>query len=436
MAVAAKELCLLGFLVIFAAAQSNEAMKTTTLVIITESYPLGGVTESGFIGPEIDALAAEFGRVIILPRVERGRCFPLPANVEVDRCLVGRPSFFNKLSSLVWPETWNHLVADLPRIGFSIRRLMAALAYSAYVKDARRKLRRFVKRRRMDLDSTLFYSFWFVYPVEALAGINGARFVCRAHGFDVYDARNVFLSHSWRRSSLRVMLACYPVSECGADYIRRDSPEWGDKVSVRRLGSPGAAALNPDQEPGDEVRIVSIARVSEEKRVGLILESLKIWAAISPGWNIDWIHIGDGPMMDCLRRDAADAVPPNLYVDLRGALPNDEVRRLLSTVHFDFMMLLSSSEGLPVVICEAMSHGIPVVATDVGGVSEIVDSDVGLLIEADSSAADVAGKLERNHASMRQKRIPARRRWESGFDSVRLRKDFAGELKNFLRRGL
>ena len=58
--------------------------------------------------------------------------------------------------------------------------------------------------------------------------------------------------------------------------------------------------------------------------------------------------------------------------------------KTLYNEHFiDLFVNVSESEGLPVSIMEAMATGIPVIATDVGGTAEIVNSDNGFLIPKD-----------------------------------------------------
>ena len=58
----------------------------------------------------------------------------------------------------------------------------------------------------------------------------------------------------------------------------------------------------------------------------------------------------------------------------------------------DCFIQLSSTEGLPVSIMEALSFGIPVIATDVGGVSELISRN-GILLKNKMSADDVADAI-------------------------------------------
>ena len=56
----------------------------------------------------------------------------------------------------------------------------------------------------------------------------------------------------------------------------------------------------------------------------------------------------------------------------------------------DLFISLSASEGLPVSMMEAISFGIPILATGVGGVPEIVNTSTGRLVKADDSANSIA----------------------------------------------
>jgi glycosyltransferase involved in cell wall biosynthesis len=103
----------------------------------------------------------------------------------------------------------------------------------------------------------------------------------------------------------------------------------------------------------------------------------------------------------------------------------DDVQRLIAA--FDIFVLSTRTEGLPLVILEAMAHGKPVVATNVGGVSEVVDAGVtGLLHEPkddQQQAKDLLRLLD--DRSLRTTMGEAgRQRVVSNFNKER----FAGEL--------
>ena len=71
-------------------------------------------------------------------------------------------------------------------------------------------------------------------------------------------------------------------------------------------------------------------------------------------------------------RQQAGALPVNIRWQITGHLSNSEILRFYRENPVDLFVNVSASEGLPVSMMEAMSYGIPVAATDVGGVSELV----------------------------------------------------------------
>jgi glycosyltransferase involved in cell wall biosynthesis len=73
---------------------------------------------------------------------------------------------------------------------------------------------------------------------------------------------------------------------------------------------------------------------------------------------------------------------------------NKEILSYYKNNSVDLFLNLSSSEGLPVSIMEAISFGIPVIATDVGGTKDIVNSKNGALLNADPSVEEVAEKIK------------------------------------------
>jgi glycosyltransferase involved in cell wall biosynthesis len=96
---------------------------------------------------------------------------------------------------------------------------------------------------------------------------------------------------------------------------------------------------------------------------------------------------GDGPLADSLRLDAKRA---GLSEHVRWLGLVEEMSHFYSAL--DVCVLNSTREGLPLCLLEAMSFGIPVVATDVGGVGELLADEAGILVPPQAPAI-LAGAL-------------------------------------------
>lgn len=122
--------------------------------------------------------------------------------------------------------------------------------------------------------------------------------------------------------------------------------------------------------------VLSIARVAAPKRVDLFIDTAKRLP------NYEFIWVGN-------QRDITEfgILPSNCH--FVGNIPNAGV--LCSKA--DVLMLSSDFEGLPMVILEAMSFGKPVVASNVGGISEIVQNNInGFTVE--NNAQIFADKIQ------------------------------------------
>jgi len=126
----------------------------------------------------------------------------------------------------------------------------------------------------------------------------------------------------------------------------------------------------PDVEygsPNDPIRIGTVARLVESKGHAELLEC----ATRLP--NFEFHIVGDGPLAAELR-----ASPDNVVC--HGRVSQDELYRLWGT--FDMYFQPSRYEGLCITAIEAMAVGLPVVASDIDGLSEsIVDAETGFLVE-------------------------------------------------------
>lgn len=103
---------------------------------------------------------------------------------------------------------------------------------------------------------------------------------------------------------------------------------------------------------------------------------------------------------------------PNLECLILGILPNNQIGEEYIKFKPSLFINLSSSEGVPVSIMEAFSFGIPVIATDVGGTSEIVNNSVGSLVDADVDYKKIKNEIERLIQSREEYSLNAYNQWK------------------------
>lgn len=408
--------------------------RNNALVLVTTGYPTGLETESSFIRPEIGVLAKHFDKVIVAPRIDYGRSDePLPDGVSVDRQFAGMPTAKDKLRALISPELWRDLIADLPQIR-SLTSLRRSMAISTGKLLFRRKLKQLLRRHSLDPKQTTVYTFWFDFATEAAATIPGLHsVVSRAHRYDLYEEEE-FISRAARRRTLKKMRGVYVCSLSGEEYLKTKYPEYADRIHTSYLGTlehtplPKSAEPEPPTLHKPDVTLFCCARLEEVKRVPQQLQAVSAWARRHPELNVRWIHAGDGGERTKLE-ETARALPDNVTVSLLGGIGNEDVHSLLGSGEVDALLLTSSSEGLPVVLMEAMSHGVPVLATDVGGVREIVDETTGELLPSEFSQEEFSAALDHLLETKKEKSAAARRKWEKGFDAVRLREEFVKTIR-------
>ena len=142
------------------------------------------------------------------------------------------------------------------------------------------------------------------------------------------------------------------------------------------------------------------------------------------------IELGD--LFDELKQSAERSLH-NTEFHLMGNTANSEVMRRYSKMNVDVFVNVSENEGLPISIMEATSFGIPVIATDVGGTSEIVkNGENGFLIEKDFTDDDLVDKLrmicEMSDEEYMRLRHNSRKIYEESFECVRNVERFLSEI--------
>lgn len=125
------------------------------------------------------------------------------------------------------------------------------------------------------------------------------------------------------------------------------------------------AACPPNPDPGRPVTLMHISNFRPIKRLG---DVVRIFARVKEKINARLVLVGDGPEYG-RTRELVESLGLESAVRYVGVV--DEVAPLLKTA--DVLLLPSETESFGLVALEAMASGVPVVATDVGGLPEVVE---------------------------------------------------------------
>ncbi|MBA3704395.1 MAG: glycosyltransferase, partial [Bacteroidetes bacterium] len=92
--------------------------------------------------------------------------------------------------------------------------------------------------------------------------------------------------------------------------------------------------------------------------------------------------------------ELAKKLPTNIEWEIRGHISQDELIYFYKKQPINLFIHLSESEGLPLSIVEAISFGIPAMASAVGGVPEIISENSGILLPVELDPEQIAIKIE------------------------------------------
>lgn len=227
----------------------------------------------------------------------------------------------------------------------------------------------------------IFYSYWMDFHayigVKLKKNYPESKAISRCHRFDLYEYTNKNNYIPLRKFIIKNLDTVYCISNDGKQYLENKYGDIGKNIEVSPLGTRdnGIRHVDLNRKP---FKIVSCSWISPVKRVDKIIGALsKI-----KDMEVEWTHIGDGVLFNEIKNNSAEYLPGNVKFNFLGALANREVQRIYKENDYHIFINVSESEGIPVSIMEAISFGMPVIATDVGGVSEIVkDRFNGFLLQ-------------------------------------------------------
>jgi glycosyltransferase involved in cell wall biosynthesis len=263
----------------------------------------------------------------------------------------------------------------------------------------------------------------------AVAGVPVRIFT--VHGW-AFSASSGLVSTLYRWAD-RLVAPLTTLTICVAERERIAGLAAGTCRSERTIVIPNAVdveAVPPPRQDGNPPVIVSVGRLAAPKDGVTLVRAL----AALPGGRFTGLIVGDGPDRPAVEEEVRRLGLQDA-VELAGT--RDDVPELLARA--DVFVLSSRSEGAPMSILEAMAASLPVVATRVGGVGELVaDGETGMLVPPGDPAALSAalGLLIADPELRRRLGDAGRERVRRRFDVREQRRAhleaYAGELR---RRG-
>jgi glycosyltransferase involved in cell wall biosynthesis len=164
--------------------------------------------------------------------------------------------------------------------------------------------------------------------------------------------------------------------------------------SIRPAAPAAAADVRAWQErlgiSNDQQVILSIGRLSKEKAHADSIEALRLLCGANPDLNVKLLIVGDGPERDALKA-AVQARGMAERVSFAGQVKDVQPFYAMA----DVFVLPSHSEGSPNVLLEAMAARVPVVATNAGGIPEIVENEKSALLVPVSDPAALVAAIKR-----------------------------------------
>jgi glycosyltransferase involved in cell wall biosynthesis len=241
-----------------------------------------------------------------------------------------------------------------------------------------------------------------IYGAPA-ARLAGARAIHTKHGKNPGTRSQMWL----RRTAARLVDAFVAVSDTtlaqareGRDVAGAKLREIPNGIRLDRYAPDPAARADIRRELGlgDAWVVGTVGRLDANKNQAMLVRAIA--PMLSPKLRL--VIVGDGPT----RADVEAAAAGSPYVVLTGR--RMDVPRVIHA--FDVFALSSISEGLPLVVPEAMAAALPIVSTAVGGIPSVVDDGVtGLLVPVDEHAfANALGVLANDRPRARAMGAAAR----------------------------
>lgn len=396
-------------------------MKRKILVLITDHFPCG--TGEPFLESEIFFYKG-FDKVFVFPYTYSKMQRKVPKEFIVLK---------SDTEKKVYSRNYQYLCSE---IAYLYKRKELDIQNYSVMMEFYNKAKRLAGSILSELkkcgvsnkDQLVFYSYWMnagaLAAVMAAKRFKGAKSISRCHGIDLYEEENNgYLP--FRTQLLKQLTYVFPISRDGQQHLFHKYGIQKHKIHICRLGS---LCKKQARECDDRsvLKLVSCSSLITLKRIYLIVDILSKITDIP----IEWTHFGGGPQHRQIEKMCEERLGSNVTYSLIGQVSNAEILRQYEERNYHLFINVSRTEGIPVSIMEAISFGIPVLATAVKGVPEIViPGKNGYLLGENFEIQDAVRKIREIYQmpdeQYRMMRRGSRTVWEKRYDGEKNYRRFA-----------
>ena len=392
------------------------------ILIITNSFPYDFSAEHTFLFEELKLLQQNKCRVTVAPLFIKGANDGVPKGVKVDESLANQLKDSSGVKRIIDSCFHPFVLFEFFRKPLTLLRpsnLKVALSYFGISLV----VSKWLTSAQLSENFDVVYSFWFNQAALGVAlharytNVEYLSFV-RAHGGDLYEHRHSSSYIPFRGFELTHLDLVAPDSKAGTEYLQHRFPDKKDKFTEVLMGVK-KVGFACNMTSGAEISLVSCSYLVDVKRVHLIAEAISMLVALNPNLRVRWNHFGGGEREAYVKGLAESLLEGRANWHFHGNCSINYIYKWYSENEVDLFINVSSSEGTPVSIMEALSMSIPVIATSVGGNKEAVDPSCGVLLNENpqiKEIADVIATVTQDKGRLRQLKKGAYKRWNSRYN--------------------
>jgi len=196
-----------------------------------------------------------------------------------------------------------------------------------------------------------------------------------------FHAHDIYFNNKWFRLLMNNSKKAFSISEYNIEYVlNKYKPIKKEKITLSRLGVFRPKNIDAKKDISNPFKIGLVSWFVEKKGVFYILEALKE----IKNENIKFVLAGDGPLKNKILKFVKDNNMEDkvIYIGkIKGQRKVDFFHSLNAFV-LPAITVQNDMDGIPVVLMEAISYGLPIITTNVSGIPEIcIDKYNGYLIE-------------------------------------------------------